>query len=95
VVDGRWGASLLVNADPDLPESRRRPSPILLFDLWNDPDCLDSLHDRRPDLADRYTRFLTERLEAHKALAERFTRGDDSPLTPEQLETLRSLGYIQ
>lgn len=95
VVDGRWGASLLVNPDPDIPESRRRPSPILVFDLWEDPDCLDSLHDRRPDLADRYTRFLTERLEIHKALATRFTRADDSPLTAEQLEALRSLGYIQ
>jgi arylsulfatase A-like enzyme len=95
VVDGRWGASLLINPDPEVPESRRRPSPILVFDLWDDPDCLDSIHDRRPDLVDRYTRFLTERFEIHKALASRFTRADDSPLTPEQLEALRSLGYIQ
>ena len=33
--------------------------------------------------------------EAHQALAQRFTRSSDVALTPEQLETLRALGYIQ
>ena len=33
--------------------------------------------------------------EAHQALAQQFTPGKQSPLTPEQLRTLRSLGYIQ
>ena len=32
---------------------------------------------------------------AHLALAKRFTPSEDSPLTPEQLKTLRTLGYIQ
>ena len=71
---------------------RRERGPSVLTD---DPDCLDSIHDRRPDLAASYTRFLTERLAIHKALATRFTRADDSPLTPEQLEALRALGYIR
>ena len=30
-----------------------------------------------------------------ETLAEQFTPGEESPLTPEQLRTLRSLGYIQ
>ena len=30
-----------------------------------------------------------------KLLAQHFTRPDDSPLSPEQLRTLRALGYIQ
>jgi len=95
VIDGRWGASLEINPGPDTPPERRRPAPLLLFDLWNDPHCLLSLHEERPDLAEKYTVFLEQQLEAHRNLAEHFTRSEDSPLTPEQLETLRSLGYIQ
>jgi len=95
VIDGRWGASLEINPDPEMPPDRRRASPLLLYDLWNDPYCSRSLHDERPDLVEKYTAFLEEQFEAHQALAQQFTRGEDSPLTPEQLETLRSLGYIQ
>jgi arylsulfatase A-like enzyme len=95
VIDGRWGASLAINPDPDLRPERRRPSPLLLFDLWNDPECVESLHEERPELAEKYSQFLREQFEAHQALALHFTRPEDSPLTPEQLETLRSLGYIQ
>ena len=98
VVDGRWGASLEIVQEPEdddrLPE-RRRPVPLLLYHLWNDPLCLRSLHEQRPDLVEKYTAFLEEQFEAHQALAQRFTRGEDSPLNPEQLETLRELGYIQ
>ena len=43
----------------------------------------------------KYTEFLEAQFEAHQALAQRFTRSEDPPLTPEQLRTLRSLGYIQ
>ncbi len=95
VVDGRWGASLEVNPDPDRPAERKRPVPLLLYDLWNDPYCLKSLHEERPDLVQKYTEFLETQFESHQALAQRFTRGEDSPLTPEQLGTLHSLGYIQ
>ena len=107
VVDGRWGASLAVNHDPDRRAGltlsimsnrraeRKRPVPLLLYDLWNDPYCLKSLHEERPDLVKKYTEFLEAQFEAHQALAQRFSRGEDSPLTPEQLRTLRSLGYIQ
>ena len=95
VVDGRWGASLEINPNPERPEERRRPVPLLLYDLWNDPMCLQSLHDERPELVEKYTQFLQEQYAAHRELGERFTRSDASPLTPEQLRTLRSLGYIQ
>ena len=33
--------------------------------------------------------------EAHQALAQQFTPGEESAPTPEQLRTLRALGYIQ
>ncbi len=95
VVDGRWGATLPINLGfADAPEEQR-PPPLLLYDLWNDPMCLRSLHEERPDLVERYTKFLEEQWEAHQLLAQQFTPGEESPLTPEQLETLRALGYIQ
>jgi len=37
---------------------------------------------------------LAESQKAHQALAQRFTPGEEAPLTPEQLRTLRALGYI-
>jgi arylsulfatase A-like enzyme len=95
VIDGRWGASLEINPNPATPEERQRPVPLLLYDLWNDPQCLHSLHEERPDLVDKYTKFLEAQWEAHQALAQLFTRSESVALTPEQLETLRALGYIQ
>lgn len=94
VVDGRWGASLSVNPNPNLQEDRRRPQPLLLYDMWNDPYSLWSVHEEHPDLVEKYTAFLERQLEAHLALAERFRSGGETLLTSEQLETLRSLGYI-
>ncbi len=98
VVDGRWGASLEINPNPDeeeVPPERRRPVPLLLYDLWSDPYCLRSLHEDRPDLVEKYTQFLEAQWEAHQALAQRFTKTGETPLTPEQIRTLRSLGYVQ
>jgi arylsulfatase A-like enzyme len=98
VMDGQWGASLEMGPqseeEEDFPE-RRRPVPLLLYDLWNDPNCLLSLHKERPDLVEKYTRLLEAQWRAHQALAPRFTRAPASPLNPRQLEILRSLGYVQ
>ena len=57
--------------------------------------CLESVHLDHPELVDKYSRFLHAQWQAHQALAQRFTAGSEVQLTPEQLETLRSLGYIQ
>ncbi len=101
VVDGRWGASLEINPDPPEEDEdegaaeRRRPVPLLLYDLWTDPMALWSVHEERPDLVRKYTAFLEEQFEAHLALSLYFTRSGDVALTPEQLQTLRTLGYIQ
>lgn len=100
VVDGRWGASLDINPEPpeeDEDEEAawwRRPVPLLLYDLWNDPMALWSLHEERPDLVEKYTAFLEHQFEAHMALSQYFTRSGEVALTPEQLQTLRTLGYI-
>jgi arylsulfatase A-like enzyme len=96
VVDGRWGASLEINPHPDGEPDTQRTVPLLLYDLWNDPSTQHSLHEERPGLVEKYTRFLEAQLEAHRELARRFTHsGEVTPLTPEQLRTLRALGYIQ
>ena len=107
VVDGRWGASLELNPEPpeededEDPEAAkeaalwRRPVPLILYDLWNDPHCLRSVHEEYPELVEKYTAFLEKQWAAHLALAQHFARDEDVVLTPEQLETLRSLGYIQ
>jgi arylsulfatase A-like enzyme len=101
VVDGRWGASLEINPEPPEEDEdeedaeRRRPVPLLLYDLWNDPMALWSVHEERPDLVEKYTKFLEEQFAAHQSLAQLFTRSETVALTPEQLETLRALGYIQ
>ena len=112
VIDGQWGASLLIDPSPsgrlptlsDMPKSRvgdyehsrhRRPVPLLLYDLWNDPYTQHSLHEERPDLVEKYTEFLEAQWEAHQALGQRFTRSVEVALTPEQLRTLRALGYIR
>jgi arylsulfatase A-like enzyme len=95
VVDGRWGASLEINPDPEGPPERRRPTPLLLYDLWNDPMAVYPLNDERPELVEKYTAFLEAQFEAHMALSQLFTPSESVALTPEQLETLRALGYIQ
>jgi arylsulfatase A-like enzyme len=97
VIDGRWVASLGINPLPkseDQPPKKRRP-PLLLYDLWHNPYYGGSVHEKRPDLVKKYTEFLEAQWKAHQALAQHFTRSEDSPLTPEQLKTLRSLGYIR
>jgi arylsulfatase A-like enzyme len=102
VVDGRWGASLEINPRPPEEDdeeedvARRRPVPMLLYDLWNDPLCVTSVHAEHPELVEKYTAFLQEQWEAHQSLAQLFTPPDEAvALTPEQLETLRALGYIR
>jgi arylsulfatase A-like enzyme len=94
VVDGRWGGSLWLGP-PDDDEDERRPMPLLLFDLWNDPWCLEPVNDERPDLVEKYTEFLERQWESHRALAQRFGRQGEVALKPEQLATLRALGYIE
>jgi len=95
LIEGRWGASLLINQDPDTHERWHRPAPLLLYDLWEDPYCLRSLHEERPALAEKYTSLLQGQYRAHRDVGEMLDAGEGSPLTPEQTEALRSLGYIQ
>ncbi len=97
MIDGRWVASLGINVLPeseDQPPMKKRP-PLLLYDLWHNPYYGGSVHEKRPDLVKKYTELLKMEWKAHQEVARLFTRAADVPLTPEQLKTLRSLGYIK
>jgi len=98
VADGRWGASLLVPADPgeelELPEDRM--AVLQIYDLWDDPNALTPVNAERPDLVGKYREFLEAQWAAHQALAQHIgAAGKTVALTQEQLETLRALGYIR
>lgn len=86
IVDGRWGASLAL--------SKEKKDDLLLYDLWNDPYCLKSVHKERPELAKKYRGDLERIFREHQALAKRFPKGKGDAMGSEQLKTLRSLGYI-
>ena len=68
VVDGRWGASLEINPDPEKEPEEQRPVPLLLYDLWNDPFCVTSfrgLRERQGRQRQRHPRLaaaLTEEI---------------------------------
>ncbi len=85
-VGGRWGA-----VHPFFAEVPR----LLLYDLWNDPFALEAVNDEYPELVEDYRRQLLELWKAHQALAQSFGEAGEVALSPEQLQQLRSLGYIQ
>ncbi len=98
VIDGRWGASLRIDPRPDDkkgPTERLRPAKLLLFDLWEDPEAFKSLHEERPDLVEKYSKMLDRIWTEHQALAKKFTKKGIAALAPDQIETLRSLGYLR
>jgi arylsulfatase A-like enzyme len=93
IVDGRWGASLEIWKKS--PGEEAGDAPFLVYDLWNDPWCLKSLHKERPDLVKKYTAILERTFREHQALAKKFPREKEGgALGSEQLQTLKSLGYI-
>ena len=53
------------------------------------------MNHRYPELVEKYTELLKAQWEAHRSLAGHFEAGDELVLTPEQLETLRDLGYVR
>jgi arylsulfatase A-like enzyme len=101
VVDGWWGASLEIGEGAaneiggvGARTEERRPAPLLLYDLRDDPFTQHSLHEQRPDLVEKYTRLLQRRRQAHLELGEALGEGGQAAVGVEQLEALRALGYI-
>lgn len=82
---GRWG--VVHPLFEDVPR-------LLLYDLENDPFALRAVNADHPELVTRYTALLLERWQAHRSLAQKFEDSEAAPLSPEQLEQLRILGYI-
>jgi arylsulfatase A-like enzyme len=98
VIDGPWGASLRIDPRPDGMKNAKdlaRPAPLLIFDIEKDPHALRSLHAERPDLVEKYSKMLGRLWKEHLDLAGKFSRPDAAQMTPEQIEVLRSLGYIR
>ncbi len=83
---GRWGA-----VHPYFPEVPR----LLLYDLEADPFATAAVNDEQPELVTHYERLLRQQWRAHQSLATQFQSGEDAVLSPDQLEQLRALGYIQ
>ena len=102
VIDGWWGASLEINPGEEdligdvgfILEDSRRPAPLLLYDLRSDPFTLHSLHEERPELVEKYRRFLLQQWEAHQQLNQRLGEIGQVEVDREQLEALRALGYL-
>lgn len=85
-VGGRWGA-----VHPYFESAPR----LLLYDLEADPFAREAVNDEYPELVEQYREELLEHWQAHQALSTRFAEAGDVTLSPEQLDQLRSLGYIQ
>ncbi len=83
---GRWGA-----VHPFFEDVPR----LLLYDLEADPFALRAVNDEHPEVAKRYHRELLKHWQAHQALATQFQDSDAAAMTPEQLQQLQALGYIQ
>jgi arylsulfatase len=98
IIDGRWGASLRIDPRPDRkksPKDRLRPASLLIFDIREDPHALKDLHEERPDLVEKYSKMLGRLWQEHLSLARKFSRPGSVALNPDQIETLRSLGYLR
>ena len=69
---------------------------LLVYDLWDDPLLERPINEERPDLVEKYTELLEAQVELNAALRGLIAGGGQSvELSPEDLEQLRTLGYIQ
>src|SRR4029453_14159149 len=83
---GRWGS-----VHPFTPELPR----LLLYDLDKDRFATKAVNDQHPELVAKYQALLEEHWKANQALGQRYLAASDAPVTPAQLEQLKSLGYVQ
>ncbi len=109
MIDGQWGASLEIwpvrkPGEPPVQPARWEAKArlhvdgqprLLLYDLWDDPFVRQNVNSRYPDLVTKYTTLLEKQWAAHLAMAALYKPGGQVQLSPEQIATLRALGYIR
>jgi arylsulfatase A-like enzyme len=66
---------------------------VELFDLRKDPQELNNVADRHPEIVRQYLELLQARIEQSRQLAQ--APGEMPEATEEYLQQLRSLGYLQ
>ncbi len=71
------------------------PAPLTVDMPLHLEEHLDAATIVGSEVPEENTAILEAQFEAHQSLAQLFTRSDEVALTPEQLRTLRALGYIQ
>jgi hypothetical protein len=74
---------------------RHTTPPLLLYDVSEDPFCTKNVNEGHPELVKKYSEMLREIWKAHRSLAGHFFAEQPLELTPEQIEALRALGYIE
>ena len=107
IVDGRWGASLVINSRPhgEVPENRAhhgdaleshyaRNEPLVVYDLIEDPFCRRPVNGERPELVDHYRRLLEAQRALNLELRELLGGTGTTEFDPHTLERLRTLGYL-
>jgi arylsulfatase A-like enzyme len=108
IVDGRWGASWVINSKPlgQVPENRARhgdglehqyarSEPVVVYDLIDDPFCQRPVNGMRPELVDHYRQLLEAQRAQNLELRESLGGTGTTEFDPDTLERLRTLGYIQ
>jgi arylsulfatase A-like enzyme len=83
---GRWGS-----VHPLFEEVPR----LLLYDLESDPFARHAVNAEHPERVTHYRALLLEYWQAHRSLAQKFEASEAAPLSPQQLDQLRTLGYIE
>jgi hypothetical protein len=96
-IDERWIAGLGINLNIESGKTSEGDESLRFYlaDRWIDPHYGGNVRKMFPDISKKYINFLKKKWREHQELAKLFSRSDEESLTPEQLETLRSLGYIK
>lgn len=72
-----------------------RDGTLSLFDVSRDPQELVNLMETEPEIAAEMEKLLDDWLEQERALRQLVARGQTRELSPEVIEELRSLGYVE
>jgi arylsulfatase A-like enzyme len=96
-IDERWiaGLGIKLNIESGKTSEGDESPRFYLADRWIDPHYGGNVRKKYPDISEKYINFLKKKWREHQELAKLFSRSNEGSLTPEQLETLRSLGYIR